>query len=639
MPLLNVSGIYKSFGAQPVLEGAALQLQPGEKAGLIGPNGSGKTTLLKIIAGQVEADAGEVHLARGTALGYLAQEQPPEAAGSLRRRLEEPLRPLLEMKRELSALEQQIASLSREMKESVRLHQLLERYGMLSTRFEEQSGYQVESRILAVAQGLGFDPSELDRDLSCFSGGEKTRARLAFLLLQEPDLLLLDEPTNFLDMEALYWLEKFLRDWPRALLVVSHDRYFLDRVAGRIFALERSKVKSYTGNYTAYLAQFQQEQADRERVYRRQQELLDRENKLIRESKADERSKRQARSRQKRLEKVEQVERPVEERSFNLGFDYAGRGSRVMISFEDIAKSFGEAALFQAINFEIRWGERVALVGPNGAGKTTLLKMIAGEVEPSAGKIRLGPAVRIVYFAQEQEQLDPGRTLIEEITAATDLDVKQARNHLGRYLFQGDDVFKKVRDLSGGEKSRLALARLALTSGNCLLMDEPTSHLDLPAVEQLEKALQGYPGTIIVVSHDRYFLTNLANRVFELESDGLRLFESGFTEYLLARDERPRAREKPEKKEEKDLRRLERLEQKERQRQERQLLSEQERLESDIADAEAVIARLEHSLADPDNYSDYNYLGELGEQLEEEKNSLAVLLRRWEEVSRRLENQ
>ena len=278
---------------------------------------------------------------------------------------------------------------------------------------------------------------------------------------------------------------------------------------GRIFALQGGGLKSYSGNYSAYFNRFQQEQIELARAYRQRQELLARESRLIRESKADQRSKRQARSRQKRLDKLEAVQRPPEERSFKVGFEYSGRGSDLVIAFEAVTKSFGGKTLFKDLHFEIRRGERVALVGPNGAGKSTLLKMIAGEIKPSAGKIKLGPAVKTVYFSQEQEQLDPGRTLVEEITAASDLDLKEARNHLAAYLFKGDEVFKKVSDLSGGEKSRLALARLALSGGNCLLMDEPTSHLDLPALESWRKAAG--PGTFGLFR--RYFLNGLTNRV------------------------------------------------------------------------------------------------------------------------------
>ncbi len=641
MSQLNVSGISMSYGGQVVLEGVSLQLQPGEKAALIGPNGSGKTTLLRIIAGEVEPDLGLVHRARGSTVGYLPQEMDLDEGGILREHLEKPLRSLFLLKREITALEGQMAVCSKEQHPG-QLEALLDKYGQAATRFETMEGYSAESRIQAVALGLGFKPSDLNRDLQRFSGGEKTRARLAALLLQQPDLLLLDEPTNFLDLEGVEWLERYLRESTRALVVVSHDRFFLDRVAGRVFSLQDRAVKSYSGNYSAYLKRREQEREEAERAYRSRQALLEREQRLIRESTIDERSKRQARSRQKRLDKLEAVERPLKSKTFNLGFDYSGRSGRQVIIFDSVNKSFGSRVLFKELSFEINWGDRVALVGPNGAGKSTLLKLIASGEAPDSGTIRIGSAVRVTYFSQEQEQLQPDRILLDEITASSDLDQKQARNHLGGYLFRGDDVFKKVKDLSGGEKSRLALARLALSGGNCLLMDEPTSHLDLPAVEELEKALQGYPGTLIVVSHDRYFLLNLANRVIELGPYGYKIYNGDFRYYLEQRNEAddfsPQREHEDESREElKRKRREEHHRRQEQQRRERRLQDEQTRLEEKIAGVEEAMARLEKNLSSPDHYDDYTSLIDLNNELDIEKEKLAGFLWRWEEISMQLE--
>jgi len=530
MPLLTLSQVTKAYGAEVILDGITLQMQPGEKAGLIGPNGSGKTTLLKIIAAESEADEGELHLARGARIGYLPQEPRPLSEGTLRRHLEHPLRHIFDLKTEMDRLEKKISEQAET--EGRTSEGDLERYAALTNRFEQEGGYQVEKRLLGVARGLGFSEADLKRPLSTFSGGEKTRARLAGLLLQDLDLLLLDEPTNFLDLSALDWLEKFLRDLNCALLVVSHDRFFLDRVVNRIFALRNHKIKAYSGNYSAYQKQLDLDRLSGERDYRHQQRIKARQERLVREAKADERSKRQARSRQKGLTKMEEIERPDEDRGFKLGLGYSGRSGRQVVIFDQVRKEFDGKAVFDDLSFEINWGDRIALIGPNGAGKSTLLKLIAGTLTPEAGAVRLGPAVRVTYFAQEQEQLNPHLTLLETITAASELDLKEARNHLGRYLFKGDDVFKRVSELSGGEKNRLALARLALKSGNCLLMDEPTSHLDLPALEEIEKVLAHYPGTLIIVSHDRYFLKGLANRVFELENGVIRVYNHSFDRYL-----------------------------------------------------------------------------------------------------------
>ncbi len=637
MPLLTLSNISKAYGSDPVLERISLKVQHGEKCGLIGPNASGKTTLLRIIAGELEADEGAVHLARGARIGYLPQQPHPLSEGSLRRHLEHPLSHVFIMKEEIETLEKAIAN--RAEKEGAALQEHLERYAELTERFEEEGGYLIESKLIGVAKGLGFSEADLGRDLSTFSGGEKTRARLAGLLLQEQDLLLLDEPTNFLDLDALQWLEKYLHELSCALIVVSHDRYFLDRAVKRIFALQGTKVKTYSGNYSAFQRQLNEELLNSERERRHLELIKAREERLVREAKGDERSQRQAKSRQKRLEKMDSVELPPREQNFKLGLGYSGRSGRQVAIFDRVGISYEGAPVFADLTFEIRWGDRIALVGPNGSGKTTLLKLISGELQPTSGSIRLGSSVRVTYFSQEQEQLDPHRSLLETITAASELDQKEARNHLGRYLFRGDDVFKRVSELSGGEKSRLALARLALNSGNCLLMDEPTSHLDLPALEEVENVLAGYPGTLVIVSHDRYFLKGLANRVFELGGGKLTIFERSFEEYLEFKEsavEKSR-KSKDGKAEENKRRREENRRRQAEQREERRLKDEQARLEKAIEEKEAAVARLEKTLSDPAHYGDHHRLAGLGRELEEEKSELERLLWRWEELTARLE--
>jgi len=638
MPLLNLTQVSKSFGVDTILDGITLQLQPGEKAGLIGPNGSGKTTLLKIIAGEIEADSGKLQFLRGTKIGYLPQELPPITDGTLRSHLEYPLKPIFKLKKEITSLEEEMAASAANAGKP--LDDLLARYAALTARFEEDGGYQVESRLNGVARGLGFSPPDLDRNIASFSGGEKTRARLAGLLLQNLDLLLLDEPTNFLDLAALDWLEKYLRDLSAALLVVSHDRFFLDRVVNRIFALQERQLKSYSGNYSSYQQQAEGESLITERHFQMQKILKAREERLVREAKGDERSKRQARSRQKRLEKLEPLKRPDKIQGFKPGLGYSGRSGHLVIQFENVDKAFQGKSLFQNLNFEVLWGDRIALVGPNGAGKSTLLKLIAGTTGPSSGSIRLGPSVKVIYFDQEQEKLLPHKTLLETITDFADLDLNQARNHLGRYLFRGDDVFKKVSNLSGGEKSRLALARLALSSGNCLLMDEPTSHLDLPAMEELEKVLATYPGTLLVVSHDRYFLKKLANRVFDLKDGVLRIHENSFENYLELKDSEKvqNDKEPQEKLKEKLKRQEEHRQNREEQKKLRRLKDEQARLEAKIETAEAEITRLEETLSNPALYGDHLKLAETGALLEETKSSLSELLQNWEEITARLDN-
>ncbi len=690
MPLITLSNITKVYGVDTILSGISMQLNPGEKAGLIGPNGSGKTTLLKIITGDIELDEGALHLSRGAKIGYLSQEPPIIPAGTLRSHLEHPLRHLYALKAEIANLEAQISASSEEADTPLEGH--LERYAGLTARFEEEGGYQVESKLSGVARGLGFSEADFNRDISGFSGGEKTRARLAGLLLQDLDLLLLDEPTNFLDLSALEWLEKYLSDLRCALLVVSHDRFFLDRVVTRIFALQGHRIKSYKGNYSSYQQQLALESLSAERDHRRQQLLKAREERLVREAKADERSKRQAASRQKRLDKIETVEGPSrQDQSFKLGLGYTGRSGQQVIIFEQVRKDFqgnlkesadqavqpaypGDSSgqsmeresrenlpggvgkkskhpaapgslsqpaktLFRELSFEIRWGDRIALVGPNGSGKSTLLKLISGAISPTGGSIRLGPSVKVLYFDQEQEQLVSHHNLIETITSASDFEIGQARNHLGRYLFRGDDVFKQVCDLSGGEKSRLALARLALSSGNCLLMDEPTSHLDLPALENLEQVLADYPGTLIIVSHDRYFLKGLANRVFELNEGNLKIHNRSFDEYLVWKEScsGEKGKTKTDKLEEKRKRQEEHRARQAEEKKLRRIKDEQARLEQEISETEAAIKQLEELLSDPANYGDHTALAARGAELEAAKTKLTGLMQRWEEISGKLE--
>ncbi len=637
MPLLTLSQIGKSYGAEIILQNISLQMQPGEKAGLIGPNGSGKTTLLRIIAGELEADKGEIHLTRDAKIGYLPQQPQAIKENTLRDHLEYPLRHILNLQAEIVSLEKEISA--RAEKEGRSPEKLLNHYAEVTTRFEQEKGYQVESKLNGIARGLGFVEEDFSRPLSGFSGGEKTRARLAGLLLQDLDLLLLDEPTNFLDLKALQWLEKYLRDLSSAVLVVSHDRYFLDRIAGKIFALQGHQIKSYSGNYSSYQHKLEHERLIHDREFKKMQLIRTREERLVREAKADERSKRQARSRQKRLEKLDLPDQFADPAKFKLGIEYSGRSGRQVIIFDQVSYAYTDKSIFNNLTFEINWGDRIGLIGPNGAGKSTLLKLISGSLEPSAGAIRLGPAVRVLYFSQEQEQLVPHYNLIEAITHASDLDVRQARNHLGQYLFRGDDVFKEVRDLSGGEKSRLALARLALSSGNCLLMDEPTSHLDLPAMEELEKVLKSYPGTLIIVSHDRFFLKGLANRVFELDDGKMHIYNVNFSEFLDLKDVTsaeplPEADEKlfaKRKRQEEHRRRQDE------QRRLRRLQDKQNNLEEEINSAEEEIAALEKALSDPAQYGDHLQLANLGNQLEKRRASLDLLLAEWEELANQLD--
>lgn len=645
MSILKISNLYKAYGENKVLNGVSLVLHRGEKMGLVGSNGSGKTTLLKIIAGEEEADQGDVFLSRGTSLGYLEQ-----SAGFLNRRvtlweyLKSAVRDILSLREELKALEEAMALASKD-KDSEAVESLIKRYGYLSQLYENKSGYTLESRIKAAARGMGFQENDLLRDVEELSGGEKTRAKLAALLLKEPELLLLDEPTNYLDLEALEWLENYLHNWSGALLVVSHDRYFLDRVINRIASLERGKLKCYRGNYSAYTAQRQLEKITQEKAYHKQLAAIQKDLAFIRTASADERTKRQAHSREKRLRKIEPLSQPCKEKSINLEFNFAGGRSRVVLFFEKVSKAFGDTLLFADATFNIKWGDRVALVGPNGAGKTTLLRLITGEERQTSGRIKVADGVRIAYFDQEQKLLHLNSTPLETIMEEFGLPEAKARQHLSRFLFKGDEVFKIIRDLSGGEKSRLALAKVALLEGNFLIMDEPTNHLDIKGVEELEAALLGYPGTLLIVSHDRYFISRIANKVLEIREGKVKFYSGTYQEFKEARaaereknavfgQEKSGTSGRKKKEVEREKKEQLMLLRREKRRLEK-LLSE---IEEKIEQEEEKVNILQEKLSAPETYDNFAQARKIADEYRAARQRLELLYEQWEKVAAELED-
>jgi ATP-binding cassette subfamily F protein 3 len=531
MILMQMHNIHKFYGEKAVLRGVSLQLDRGDRAGLVGINGAGKSTLLKIITGEETADEGHLHLSREVKIGYLSQKPEFSSEATLRAFLQESMGELLALKKEITSLEGEMSAAARQEYDSPRLAALMERYGKLTHLFEEKGGYDLEYRLRAVARGLGFTEGDLKRSVNSFSGGEKTRAQLASLLLQQPDLLLLDEPTNNLDVEAVEWLESYLNAWRGAILVVSHDRYFLDRVSTHVVLLEKGVASMYRGNYSSFQAQLHHEEKTALKVYRKQQAIMEKEKAFILNAAADARTKRQARSREKRLEKLTPLEGISHEREIKIKLGFAGRSGRLVAALENVSKAYGDKQVLTDVNLELQWGDRAALVGPNGAGKTTLLRIITGEEAPTAGSLRLGPAVRIAYFDQEQRRLDHNSTPLAVIMDASPMHEPEARNYLGRYLFHGEDVFKKIGELSGGEISRLALAKIGLVEGNFLIMDEPTNHLDIRGLEDLEMTLAAYPGTLLVVSHDRYFIEQIGGSIMEVRDGKVRRYQGGYTEY------------------------------------------------------------------------------------------------------------
>lgn len=599
--------------------------------GLVGPNGAGKTTLLRLIARLDEADAGTVHLGSGTKVGYLSQEPELTPGKTVE---EEALGAFAQLRRweaDLRAVEQQMAGA-----EGDQLTALMERYAGLTARFEAAGGYDYPARTRAVLFGLGFAAADLALPAPVLSGGQKVRLGLARLLLQQPDLLLLDEPTNHLDLDAVEWLEEHLQGLSGAVLVVSHDRYFLDRVTTRTLEIDGGRATVYSGGYSAYLAaraaRYEQELA----AYRQQQEEIARISFFIQKFKAGTRA-RQAKSKEKLLERLERVERPRGPRR-QMGLRFAARqqsGDEVL-QIDGLAKGFDGRTLFADVSAAVQRGDRVALVGPNGAGKTTLLRVLAGRLPPDRGNLWWGAGTDAAYFAQELDQVADENTVLEEILALPGMSQFSARTLLGRFLFPGETVDKRVGALSGGERTRLTLAKLVCSGANVLLLDEPTNHLDPDARQVLEDALIGYPGTVLLVSHDRYFLDRVANRVWELRAGAFTAYKGNYTDYREARARRlaaaraaAEAAEAAREQGKKALQQQERRARSEARREREQL----RRLEERIMALEAEKQELEARMADPDNFRDAAEARELVGRYATLEQDLERLYAEWEQAA------
>jgi ATP-binding cassette subfamily F protein 3 len=525
--LFRFDDVRKSYGAQEVLRAASFQINPGDHAGLVGRNGAGKTTIFRLLLGVEEPDTGRIERARSVRMGLLEQQVGIERTGTVREATLEVFSALHDMEAEMRRLEHEMAS-----PDVADLDAVLETYSDLQHRFEEQGGFTYPARAESVLLGLGFSREDLDLPAATLSGGQRARLALARLLLEEPDILLLDEPTNHLDIQAVEWLEEFLAAYKSAYIIISHDRFLLDRTVGRILALEEGKTFTYTGNYSSYIVQRDERRLLAEKRYREQQELIERTEEFIRKNLAGQKTK-QAKSRRNRLERMDRVERaPSDRRSATFKLGQASRTGREVLDVEALSVGYPGYELVANLDLKIERGDRLGIVGGNGTGKTTLVKTLRDEVEPLSGEFRWGHNVALGYYDQHLSDLDPRNDLMEEMRIAiAGADDPAIRSYLARFLFTGDDVFKRVDSLSGGERSRLSLAKLISSNANVLLLDEPTNHLDIPSREALEGALEEFAGTLVVISHDRYFLDRICDRLLHLENGKGQVFEGGYSEW------------------------------------------------------------------------------------------------------------
>jgi ATP-binding cassette subfamily F protein 3 len=632
MSLLQIRELDKFYGADPILREVQLEIQAGEKWGLVGKNGCGKTTLMRIITGEEDYDRGSVHWAHNARVSYLRQEADFDPNRSIYEELRGLFGALDELQAKIAAVQGQMSG--PDLTEET-LAQLVEEHHALLEEFEREGGYQTEGRIQGVLRGLDIPEERWGESAAGFSGGERTRLALARILLTSSDILLLDEPTNYLDIRAIEWLEEFLIGFKGAVLLISHDRFFLDRVVQNIFEIEFHKVQRYRGNYTEYRRQKEARFQSQLKAYELQQKEIAKQERWIRESRATEKSKRRAHSLEKRLAQVERIAKPLQDqRAIKVQFQQGESSGKTVLEVEALSKRFGSKLLLDNAGFRLFAGEKVGLIGPNGAGKTTLLKLILGYESPDQGRIRLGYEVHPGYFSQFTEETALTGTPFSQVMDAADLDNTDARTILARFLFQGEDVFKSVSDLSGGERRRLGLIKLMLSKANFLILDEPTNHLDLDSIEVVERALSEYSGTVLVVSHDRYFLNQVVDRFLAIDRGRLESFES-YDDYLKHQSEPSGSFPEPAKPKSEAQSRREQTKELQRELKRRQKSLEQ--LEASIDSIEAKKQRLTLLLCEPEVAGDYQKSLELSDQLAGCEAELVELYANWEQLQQDLE--
>ena len=637
--ILSCQGISKSFGEKVILEDASFHIEEREKAALIGNNGAGKTTLLRIIMEEIHADAGQVVLAKDKRIGYLAQYQDVQGHLSVYEELLSTKQYIIDMEERLRAMEVRMKNASGE-----ELDRLMNSYTRLTHEFELENGYAYKSELMGVLNGLGFTEEDFTKQVATLSGGQKTRVALGKLLISKPDILLLDEPTNHLDMESIAWLETYLLNYPGAVFIVSHDRYFLDKVVTKVIEIDAGQVRMYAGNYSAYAEKKAQLRDAQYKAYLNQQREIKHQEAVIVKLKSFNREKsiKRAESREKMLNKIQRIDKPVEVQSqMRLSLEPRVVSGNDVLTVEDLAKSFPQQKLFSNISFQIKRGERVALIGNNGTGKTTMLKILNGLLDADAGSFSLGAKVQIGYYDQEHHVLHAEKTIFEEISDTyPTLTETQIRNMLAAFLFTGDDVFKVISSLSGGERGRVSLAKLMLSEANFLILDEPTNHLDIASKEILEEALNSYTGTVLYVSHDRYFINQTATRILDLTNQSVVNYIGDYDYYLEKKEEltekyAPTAQEATEeaKEETSSEGKLTWQQQKEEQARKRKQENELKKVEKRIEELETRDKEIDDTLVLPDVCTNIGRCAELSREKDKIQAELEELYEKWEELA------
>ena len=639
--ILQCSHIDKSFVGETVLSDISFHINEQEKAAIVGVNGSGKSTLIKIIMGQLSADSGDIILSKDTTVGYLAQNQEYASDRTI---LEE----MQDAKPEVGILERKIASLSAQMNEAdgKELEALIKQFDQAQHRFDQINGYAYQSELVGVLKGLGFENEDFDKKVASLSGGEKTRVALAKMLLTAPDLIILDEPTNHLDLNAIHWLEGYLAQYNGAVLIVAHDRYFLDKIVSKVIEIRQTKSRVYLGNYTEYTKKRQEILDSLQKQYLNQQAEIKHQEEVIAKLKQFNREKsiKRAESREKMLDKIERIDKPIEENTkMHLLFTPKIQSGNDVLTVKGLSKRFADHVLFENIDFEIKRGEHVAIIGDNGSGKTTILKMINDLLTPDSGTITLGTNVEIGYYDQEHHVLHMEKTLFEEIQDEyPNMTNTEIRNLLAAFLFTEDDVFKQIKSLSGGERGRVSLAKLMLSDANFLILDEPTNHLDIDSKAILENAINHFEGTVLYVSHDRYFINTTAHRILDLTSQTMLNYIGNYDYYLDKKDAMEQAHLQTETKVS-DVTasatatasdtKLSWQQQKEEQARQRKLEKELQAVETEIEELESDDEQIDTELSDPANGNDVAKLQKLSKKRAENDARLEELMQRWESLS------